>query len=180
MEYCYSNEPVKIEMPEEGSTISFNHLHKSMRVPFIVYADFESFIKPIDTCNPNPEISYTKQYQKHTPSSFCYYIKCFDDKVYSKDPVTYTAKTDGEDVAQKCVEMLEADAKVISNIPTKKMTFGQKERQISKEQQSAGFVMASLMMTIKRLETTVISRGNIEAQHTIYATLSTRNQSLPL
>ena len=128
-EYCGAHEAVKIEMPKEGSTISFKHLYKSMRVPFIVYADFESFIKPIDTCNPNPENSYTKQYQKHTPSSFCYYIKCFDDKVYYKDPVTYTAKTDDEDVAQKFVEMLEADIKVIGNIPSKKMIFGKKDRE---------------------------------------------------
>lgn len=88
MEYCYTNEAVKIEMPEEGSTISFNNFNRSMRVPLIVYADFESFIKPIDTCESNPNKNYTKQYQKHTPSSFCYYIKCFDDNVYSREPVT--------------------------------------------------------------------------------------------
>ena len=34
----------------------------SMRVPFIVYADFEAFTKPVHTCQPNPEHSYTKQY----------------------------------------------------------------------------------------------------------------------
>ena len=128
MEYCYSNETVKIEMPEEGSTISFNNFNRSMRVPFIVYADFESFIKPIDTCEKDPDKSYTKQYNKHTPSSFCYYIKCFDDKVYSKAPVTYTAKSDDEDVAQKFVDMLEADVKEISNRPPKKMIFGQNDR----------------------------------------------------
>ena len=127
MEYCYSNEAVKIEMPEEGATISFNNFNRSMRVPFIVYADFESFIKPIDTCEPDK--SYTKQYQKHTPSSFCYYIKCFDDRVYSKAPVTYTAETDDEDVAQKFVDMLEAEVKEISNRPPKKMIFGELEKE---------------------------------------------------
>ena len=98
-------------------------------MPFIVYADFESFIKPIDTCEPNPNKSYTKQYQEHTPSSFCYYIKCFDDDVYTKDPVTYTAKTKDEDVAQKFVEMLEDDVKKINKIPAKEMIFGEKERE---------------------------------------------------
>ena len=42
-------------MPEEGTTLSFENYDGSMRVPFIVYADFESFIKPIDTCGPNPK-----------------------------------------------------------------------------------------------------------------------------
>ena len=129
IQYCYSNEAVKVDMPEEKTTISFKNIQKSMRMPFIVYADFESFIKPIDTCEPNPTKSYTKQYQKHTPSSFCYYIKCFDDNVYTKDPVTYTAKTNDEDVAQKFVEMLEEDVKKIYKIPAKEMIFGEKDRE---------------------------------------------------
>lgn len=128
MEYCSFNEAVKIEMPKDGSTNSFNNHNISMRVPFIVYADFESFIKPIDTCEPNPSKSYTKQYQKHTTSSFCYYIKCFDNKVYSKAPVTYTAESEDEDVAQKFVDMLEADIKEISNIPPEKMILGESDK----------------------------------------------------
>ena len=117
-------------MPEEGSTISFSNFNRSMRVPFIVYADFESFIKPIDTCSPNPKSSYTKQYQKHTPSSFCYYIKCFDDTIYSQKPVTYTAKTEDEDVSQIFVDMLEADVKSIYQRfeTSKNMVFGKKEK----------------------------------------------------
>ena len=68
-------------------------------------------------------------YQKHTPSSFCYYIKCYGDNVYTKDPVTYTAKTNDEDVAQKFIEMLEEDVKKIYKIPEKEMIFGEKERE---------------------------------------------------
>ena len=130
LEYCNEHEAVKIEMPKEGSILSFTNLNRSMRVPFIVYADFESFIKPIDTCNSTPEESYTKQYQKHTPSSFSYYIKCFDDDVYSQQPVKYTAKSDDEDVAQKFVDMLEQNIKNIYkkfSFP-KKMIFGNDEK----------------------------------------------------
>ena len=129
LEYCSAHEAVKTEM--SGGTLSFKNYNRSMRVPFIVYADFESFIKPIDTCGPNPENSYTKQYQKHTPSSFCYYIKCFDDEVYYQNPVTYTANTDNEDVAQIFVNMLEEDVKSIYKRfgKPKKMIFGTKERE---------------------------------------------------
>ena len=129
LEYCSAHEAVKIEM--SGGILSFENYNRSMRVPFIVYADFESFIKPIDTCGPNPENSYTKQYQKHTPSSFCYYIKCFDDEVYYQNPVTYTASTENEDVAQIFVNMLEEDVKGIYKRfgKPKKMIFGTKERE---------------------------------------------------
>ena len=131
LEYCSAHEAVKTEMPGEGTILSFKNYNRSMRVPFIVYADFESFIKPIDTCGPNPENSYTKQYQKHTPSSFCYYIKCFDDEVYYQNPVTYTASTENEDVAQIFVNMLEEDVKSIYKRfgKPKKMLFGAKERE---------------------------------------------------
>ena len=78
-EYCKSYDSMKIELLEEESKISFKNHNKSMRVPFIVYADFESFTPQLSTCQPNTEKSYTNQYQKHIPSGFCYHIKCFDD-----------------------------------------------------------------------------------------------------
>ena len=33
---------------------------------------FESILEKIDTTSPNPNQSYTKPYQKHTPYGFCY------------------------------------------------------------------------------------------------------------
>ncbi|WAR16232.1 LOW QUALITY PROTEIN: hypothetical protein MAR_030826 [Mya arenaria] len=90
-------------MPKKGSTLNFKHFFKSMRVPFIVHADFESFTQKLDTAQPYPYDSYTKQYQKPTPSGFCYNIKCFDDEVYKRinlkqNPVIYTKQTEDEDL----------------------------------------------------------------------------------
>src|ERR1043165_3232286 len=95
--------------------LSFKHYFKSMRVPFVVYADFESFIKPIDTCQPDPRTSFTNKFQKHTPSSFCYYIKCFDDNVYSQDPITCTAESEDDDIAQLFIDSLIENIKRIYN-----------------------------------------------------------------
>ena len=129
-EYCNEYEAVKIELPEKGTMLKYKNYYKSEKVPFIVYADFESYIKLLQSCDPNPESSYTKQYQKHEPSSFCYYIKCFDDKVYEPELVSYT----GEDAAQKFVEMLKGDIREITSIPQKKMIFIKEEaEQFNKE-----------------------------------------------
>ena len=125
LEYCKEYNEVKINMPKKGTILKFKNYDRKERVPFIVYADFECFIKPIQTCEPNPESSYTKQYQKHEPTSFCYYIKCFDDKVYEPKLESYT----GKDAAQKFVEMLEKDIREITNIPEKKMIFGKEEKE---------------------------------------------------
>src|SRR5271156_816226 len=112
-EYCSQHDAQKIEVPEPGTLLQFKNYNRSMRVPFIVYADFESFIKPIDSCLPNGGKSYTHKYQKHTPSSFCYYVKCFDDAVYSQEPVVFTAKSENDDVAQIFVDTLEENIKQI-------------------------------------------------------------------
>ena len=82
LEYCGNHEAVKINMPEKGTMLKFKNYHRGEKIPFVIYADFESCIKSIHTCDLNPESSYTKQYQKHEPISFYYYIKCFDSKVY--------------------------------------------------------------------------------------------------
>ena len=71
-----------------------------MRVPFIVYAEFESFTPQLSTWQPNPDRSYTNQYQKHIPSGFCYLIKCFDNTLYSQQPVTFVKEFNDDDVAQ--------------------------------------------------------------------------------
>ena len=42
-EYCKSHEAIKIELPRKGTKIYFKNHDRSMRVPFIVYADLESF-----------------------------------------------------------------------------------------------------------------------------------------
>ena len=79
----------------------------------------------MQSCDPNPEGIYTKQYQKHEPSSFCYYIKCFDDEVYKPKLVSYT----GKDAAQKFVEMLEEDVREITNVSKREMIFGEEEKE---------------------------------------------------
>ena len=129
-EYCGEYEAIKIELPKKGTMLKFKNYHRSEKVPFIIYADFECFIEPIQTCDLNPESSYTKQYQKHEPSSFCYYIKCFNNKVFPHKGRIYT----GKDAAQVFVKMLEEDIKMINNILMKKIIFGEKEeKQYEKE-----------------------------------------------
>ena len=84
-----------------------------MCVPFIVYADFESFTTQLSTCQPNPEKSYTNQYQKHISSGFYYHIKCFDDTINSQEPVTFVKEFIDDDVAQIFMGTLKKNIKDI-------------------------------------------------------------------
>ena len=131
-EICQNNDTVKIEMPKDQSTQYFKNHFKSQNVPFVVYADFESLTKPISTCQPDPKESYTKKYQKHEPSGFCYYNKCFDDSVYSQDPVIFTKESEQDDVAQIFVNTLEENIRKIYQKFRfqKKMIFGPEDRKV--------------------------------------------------
>ena len=123
LEYCSNHEAVKTEMPKKDDILKFKNYYKGEKVPFIIYADTESLIKSLQTCDPDPEKKYTKKYQKHESISFSYYIKCFDDNVFEQRLRSYTE----EDAMQKFVEWLENDVKEIANIPEVDMIFGKKE-----------------------------------------------------
>ena len=122
LEYCGEYEAVKIELPKKGTLLKFINYHRGERVPFVIYVDTGSLTEQIQSCDPDPEKSYTKKYQKHKIISF-YFIKCFDDSVYKPVLRTYT----GPDAAQKFVEMLEKDIEIITNIPEVDMIFGKEE-----------------------------------------------------
>ena len=129
-EYCYNNECVKMMMPPPGSFLSFKNFVHSEKAPFAVYSDYESLVKPIHNCKPNPNKSYTHKYQKHDPLSFSYYIKSFNEDVYKSRLRKYTKlKPEDEDAADVYIKWLEEDVKEIANLEVKEMIFTEEERE---------------------------------------------------
>ena len=129
-EYCLKNQAIRIEMPEEGSFISFIHHNRSIKVPFVVYADFEAFTEEIPISKQNEKFSFTQKYQRHRPSGFCYKIVCFDEQLFNQKPVLFRAKSEDEDISAIFVEMLERDIKRIQEKFdfSKKMIFTFKDK----------------------------------------------------
>ena len=66
--YCPINETVAVKMPGKNTKLKFENHYKKLTIPFVVYADFECFTKPLLICEPHPHGSYTYSYQKHEPS----------------------------------------------------------------------------------------------------------------
>ena len=90
---------------KHGETLKFKNYEKMHDIPFVIYADFESNLKPVD----NDIGDNTKQFQKHEPSGYCYLIKYFDDNVLKH----YTKKSDDDDVSLKFVKSLEKSVRKI-------------------------------------------------------------------
>ena len=78
-DYCYE------EMPEEDNKIlKYNHGEKSMKVPFIIYADLESLLEEMNTCHNNPEKSSATKINKHTASGYSFFTHCSFDTTKNK------------------------------------------------------------------------------------------------
>ena len=129
-EYCYNNECINAKMPPKDTYLKFNKFQNTEKAPFVIYADFESLLKPLnDNCDQDPNKSYTKKNQKHEPISFSYYIISFDENVYESRKRSYTKETDKDPEAVDIfIKWLEEDAKAIDNIKPKKMIFSERDQ----------------------------------------------------
>lgn len=79
LELCQNHDYQRHVYPnQENKYIFFKQYQKLHEIPFVVYADFESFILPTN----NKFGKGTTQYQKHVPSGFCYTIKCMHESIY--------------------------------------------------------------------------------------------------
>ena len=129
-EYCSEEESIKINMPPPDTYIKFKKFVHSERAPFVVYADFESILKPLDTCEPDPKKSYTLKYQKHEPVSFVYYIKSFNESVYESKLRSYVRKNEEDpDTIDVFLNWLEEDVKIIAGLGNKEMIITPEEEE---------------------------------------------------
>ena len=129
-EYCREEESIKINMPKPDTFIKFkNYLHGE-KAPFAIYADFESILKPLETCKPNPNNSYTLKYQKHEPLSFVYYIKSFNESVYKSTLRKYIKENEEDpDPIDVFINWLESDVKIISELGNEPMKITKEEQE---------------------------------------------------
>ena len=102
--YCGKNETAAVIMPTKNSILKFQNYFKKFPIPFVIYADFECFTIPINSCQPNPDKPFTNTYQKHEPSSFCIYLKALDEMNTNFKPVFYTKKTPDEDISEEFIK----------------------------------------------------------------------------
>ena len=73
--YRIDNEMVRVEMPSKGLTIEFYDGQNQLKVPFMMYVDFELILTQIEGPSPDPINPYTKRVNQHISSGFCVYSK---------------------------------------------------------------------------------------------------------
>ncbi|XP_071054991.1 uncharacterized protein [Onthophagus taurus] len=90
--------------------LQFNNYKNTQNVPFVIYADFESILKPVEFCEPSTSTSFTEAVDIHMPYSFAYYIVSTSDVKYYKFE-TCTGLDCGKVFVSKLIE----DVKFIYN-----------------------------------------------------------------
>ena len=91
----------------DKSLLEFQNWHRQMKVPFVIYADFESIIKKIEGPSLDPNKSNTQKTQIHEACGFSYIVVRLDGLV--KKPVLYR----GPDATEKFLQYLGEEEETI-------------------------------------------------------------------
>ena len=107
---CENHDYCNIEMPSPNNNlIKYNQGEKSLKLPFVIYADLECILKKIDTCQNNPDLSSTTKINQHIPSGYSIYTNCSFDK--SNNKLSYYR---GEDCMKRfCKDLKDHATKII-------------------------------------------------------------------
>ena len=109
---CSQHGPQRIELPNEDDMfLQFKDFQKQLRVPFVIYADFESLTAKIQSASPDPSKSSTEKFQKHRACGFAYVIVSPKPE-YCKPPVVYR----GADAVDKFLEALQQEEERIHTL----------------------------------------------------------------
>ena len=110
---------------EDNKIIKYNQGEKSIKSPFIIYADLECLLEKISTCYNNLEESSTTEINKHTPSGYSLFTHCSFDK--TKNKLDYYR---GEDCMKKfCLNLREHATKIINYEKKKNDSINKKRRE---------------------------------------------------
>ena len=68
---CANNDYCNVEMPKPcNKTFKYNHGEKSLKVPFVIYADLECLLIKQQSYQNNPNAFYTERKAIHEPCGY--------------------------------------------------------------------------------------------------------------
>ena len=120
---------------KDNNIIKYNHGEKSMKLPFLIYADLECLLEKMSTCQKNPNKSSTTKINKHTPSGYSIFTSCSFDE--SKNTINYYR---GDDYMKKFCKDLRKHAMKIINYEKKRMVSLTTEEKIHYNKQKICYI----------------------------------------
>ena len=94
---------------EDNKILKYNHGEKSLKAPFMIYADLECLLEKMHSCQNNFEKCFTEKKIKHTPSGYSLFTNCSFDPTKNKLDCY-----EGEECMEKfCIDLREHTMKII-------------------------------------------------------------------
>ena len=109
--------------------LKYSHGQKSFKASFAIYLDLECLLKKEQSCQNNPENSYTERKAQHEPSGWAMFTKCSFDEIENK--FDYYRE---RDCIKNLYEILSDRATEIINYEEKMIPLTNKENKSYKEQ----------------------------------------------
>ena len=131
---------------EDNEIIKYNQGEKSIKSPFIIYADLECLLEKMNTCYNNPRESSTAEINKHTPSGYSLFTHCSFDK--TKNKLDYYR---GKDCMKKFCKDLRKHTTKIINYEKKNDTINNKKKYIIINKKFVIYAKQNLIRTIKNI-----------------------------
>ena len=119
-------------MPTKNNNIiKHNHEEKSMKLPFVMYADLECLLEKMSTCINNPNESSDTKINKHTPSVYSIFTHCSFDK--SKNKVNHYRGKDcmkkfSKDLREHASKIIDYEKKKIIPLTTEEKIYHNKQK----------------------------------------------------
>ena len=133
---CENHDYCHVEMPtKDNNIIKYNQGEKSIKLPFVIYADLECLLEKMSTCINNLHESSTTEINKHTPSGYSIFTHCSFDQ--TKNKLNYYR---GKDCMKKFSKDLRIHATKIINYEKKKMIPLTTEEKIHYNEQEVSYI----------------------------------------
>ena len=129
---CENHNYCHVEMPtKDNNTIKYNHREKSMKLPFVIYADLECLLEKMSTCINNTNESSTTKINKHALSSYSIFIHCSFDE--SKNKLNYYRKDDcmnkfSKDLREHVTKIINYEKKKMILLTTKEEIYHNRQK----------------------------------------------------
>ncbi|XP_075229548.1 uncharacterized protein LOC142329098 [Lycorma delicatula] len=172
IEDCKQGKVQRIRMPNEwigvgekrrrGNIVSFKDYSATLRVPFVIYADFESFIIPK---NPEPGSSNTSKTHIHKPCGYCYVI--IDENGCAVESKLYRATTDDDKVVEKFLNDLCGKYEYFQNELSTNKEYNMSEKDQERFEKDSICVICGDVLDVNRVRHH--SHTNDELVHSLFA-----------
>ena len=129
--YCGNNDYCNVEMPNQfNKTLKYNYGEKSLKTSFVIYANLECLLIKQQSCQNNPNVSYTVRKAIIEPCGYALtLVSSFDSKQNKRS--FYRGK---DCIKRFCSDLKELGTKIINYKQKEMMPLTNKENKYNEEQ----------------------------------------------